>query len=144
MNKTDSRERASLLLFESNSKNQTIDATLAELEVVPDKYVVQLLEDYSANAEKINSLMQSNTKGWDSDRLPGFDRAVLRMAITELVRSADVPVGTIISESVKLCETYSTPESPRFVNGVLGTIAHNVRGVGLLEKAHPSDEAESK
>ncbi len=140
MNKTDARERVALLLFESDSKNQTVDATLAELDVSPDKYVIALLEDYSRLSDRIATLLANNTKGWASDRLPGFDRAVLRMAITELVRSADTPVGTVISEAVKLCETYSTPESPRFVNGVLGTIAHNVRGVDLIRSQVPDNE----
>ena len=114
MSKTDSRERAVLLLFESDSNEQ-------------------LLNSYSEFEEKVNMLISENSKGWAAQRLPAMDRAVLRMAITELVRSAQTPVGTVISESLLLCEKYSTPESPRFINGVLGTIAHKVRGVELLQ-----------
>lgn len=143
MSKTDSRERATLLLFETDSKNQAIEDTIAELDVAPDKYASELLDDYANLQDKVNGLLSDNTKGWSSDRLPGFDRAVLRMAITELVRSAEVPVGTIISEAVLLCEKYSTPESPRFVNGVLGTIAHNVRGVELLKSSATDDKSET-
>ena len=143
MSKTDSRERATLLLFETDSKNQAIEDTIAELDVAPDKYASELLNDYANLQDKVNGLLSDNTKGWSSDRLPGFDRAVLRMAITELVRSAEVPVGTIISEAVLLCEKYSTPESPRFVNGVLGTIAHNVRGVELLQSSATDDKSET-
>ena len=135
MSKTDSRERAALLLFETDSKEQSVEDTLKELAVDPDKYVLELLSDYSINSQAVNTLLSENTKGWSSDRLPGIDRAVLRMAITELVRSAETPVGTIISESLLLCEKYSTTESPRFVNGVLGTIAHKVRGVELLKNS---------
>ena len=143
MSKTDSRERATLLLFETDSKNQAIEDTVAELDVAPDKYASELLSDYANFQDKVNVLLSDNTKGWSSDRLPGFDRAVLRMAITELVRSAEVPVGTIISEAVLLCEKYSTPESPRFINGVLGTIAHNVRGVELLKSSVADEKSET-
>jgi N utilization substance protein B len=133
--KTDSRERATLLLYEADSKALPISEVVDALEVAPDKYTTSLLDDYDRLSDRINELLERNTKGWKSDRLPGFDRAVLRMAITELARSAEVPVGTIISEAVELCEKYSTADSPRFVNGVLGTIAHHVRAVDLLKKS---------
>lgn len=144
MSKTDSRERVTLLLFETDSKNQDVQSILGNLDVAPDKYAVELIDDYSNNIEKVNKLLSENTKGWSSERLPGFDRAVLRMAITELVRNAQTPVGTVISESVQLCEKYSTPESPRFVNGVLGTIAHKVRGVKLLKSNNNEDNNTSQ
>lgn len=139
MNKTDARERACLLLFEMDAKNQSVSDVLMGLEVEPEKYALALLEDYEASLDKIETLISENTKGWKTDRLPGFDRAVLRMAVTELVRSAETPVGTVISESVLLSEKYSTPESPKFINGVLATIAHKVRGVELLQKHAEQD-----
>ncbi len=132
MKKTDSRERAVLLLFESDSKGQSVALTLESLEVAPDNYVVELLNSFVEFEDKINGLITENSKGWATERMPAMDRAVLRMAITELVRDAKTPVGTVISESVSLSERYSTSESPKFINGVLGTIAHKVRGVELL------------
>jgi N utilization substance protein B len=138
--KTLARERAVLLLFESDSKSVSISDVLANLDVAPEKYTVDLLTNYESNAEKVNGLIETYSKSWSMDRLPGFDRAALRMGITELVAS-DVPVGTIISEAVALCEQYSTPDSPRYINGVLGTVAHNVRGVEMLKQSSPSSDA---
>lgn len=143
MNRTDARERAVHLLFETDTKDQPISLTLSELEVAPDKYTVELLRDYTLYEEKINRLIADNSKGWLTERLATMDRAILRMAITELVRGAVIPVGTIISEAVTLCETYSTPESPRFVNGVLSSVAHKVRAVGLIETQVNERGAES-
>lgn len=140
--KTDSRERAVLLLFEADSKNQPVSDVVANLDDAPDKYTATLLEAFGEHGEKVNALISQYSKGWSRERLPSFDRAVLRMSITELVRSADVPVGTIISEAVQLCEQYSTPESPRYVNGVLGTVAHHVRGVELLKKHTLADDSQ--
>jgi N utilization substance protein B len=133
VNKTDSRERSVLLLFETDSKEQDVKTTLDSLEVAPDQYAVELLGSFSEFEEKVNTLISDNSKGWSTDRMPAMDRAILRMAVTELVRDAKTPVGTVISEAVSLCEKYSTPESPKFINGVLGTIAHKVRGVELLQ-----------
>ena len=49
------------------------------------------------------------------------------MAVYELLERPDVPTGAVISEAVELAKTYSTEESGRFVNGVLGSIARDVR-----------------
>jgi N utilization substance protein B len=62
------------------------------------------------------------------DRMPVVDRALLRMATYELLARPDVPTGVVISEAVELATEYSTDESGRFVNGVLGTIAGLLRG----------------
>ena len=135
MSKTDSRERCVLLFFEAEQKELEVNKVVNTLPVPPNSYCIKLLEDYESNEEKVIDLIENNIKNWSSDRLPAFDRAVLRMAITELVRSDESPAGTVISEAVKLCEKYSTVDSPRFVNGVLSSIAHNVRSVEMFEKA---------
>ena len=49
------------------------------------------------------------------------------MAVYELLERPDVPTGAVISEAVELAKAYSTEESGRFVNGVLGSIATEVR-----------------
>jgi transcription antitermination protein NusB len=55
------------------------------------------------------------------------DRAVLRMATFELGWRHDVPTSVVISEAVELAKEYSTEESGGFVNGLLATIAHELR-----------------
>ena len=135
MTKTDARERCVLLFFEAEQKDVQVSQVVAELKVAPEPYCLKILQDYETNEERVIDLIEDNLKKWSSDRIPAFDRAVLRMAITELVRSDETPAGTVISESVKLCENYSTDDSPRFINGVLSTIAHKVRSVEMLEKA---------
>jgi N utilization substance protein B len=56
-----------------------------------------------------------------------IDRTVLRLGAYELTFRADVPVGAVISEAVELAKRFSTEESGRFVNGVLSSIAAEVR-----------------
>jgi N utilization substance protein B len=135
MTKTDARERCVLLFFEAEQKQIEVSKVVQALAVAPEKYCLTIIESYEENEERIIELIEQNIKNWSSDRLPAFDRAVLRMAITELVRSDEAPAGTVISESVQLCEKYSTDDSPRFINGVLSSIAHKVRAVEMLEKA---------
>lgn len=61
-------------------------------------------------------------KGWSLGRLAVVDRAVLRMALYELLFEEEIPPGVTLNEAVDLAKAYSTEESGKFINGVLGAI----------------------
>ena len=56
------------------------------------------------------------------DRLPAVDRAILRVAVWELLYADDVPEPVAVDEAVQLAKELSTDDSPGFVNGVLGHV----------------------
>ena len=60
--------------------------------------------------------------GLDAGRLPAVDRAILRVAVWELLHAEDVPEPVAVDEAVELAKELSTDESPGFVNGVLGQV----------------------
>ena len=64
---------------------------------------------------------------WELARMPVIDRNILRLGVYELLERPDIPVGAAISEAVELAKRYSTDESGRFVNGVLSSVASEVR-----------------
>jgi len=66
--------------------------------------------------------------GWELERMAAVDRAVLRLAVYELLEEPEVPLAVVIDEAVALAGQYSTEDSGRFVNGVLSTVAAKVRG----------------
>jgi N utilization substance protein B len=70
--------------------------------------------------------------------MPVIDRTLLRMAIFELAHRPEVPTAAIISEAVELAKRYSTDDSGRFVNGMLGRIGEHLRVVGE-PAAEPSE-----
>jgi N utilization substance protein B len=59
--------------------------------------------------------------------MPLIDRAILRLALWELKNDPETPTAVIVSEAVRLANTYSTSRSGSFVNGVLGTLAKTLR-----------------
>jgi elongation factor P len=67
-------------------------------------------------------LQGDRSTGGSIDRLPDVDRAILRMAVFELLWADDVPDAVVIDEAVELAKTLSTDDSPAYVNGVLGAI----------------------
>ena len=60
--------------------------------------------------------------GWTLERLPAVDRAILRVAVWELLHAEDVPEPVAVDEAVELAKHLSTDDSPGFVNGVLGQV----------------------
>jgi N utilization substance protein B len=88
---------------------------------VPD-HTVRLVEGATEHAARIDELIGTHATGWSVDRLPDVDRAILRMAVFELLWADDVPDAVVIDEAVELAKTLSTDDSPAYVNGVLGAI----------------------
>jgi N utilization substance protein B len=123
----EARERALSLLYEADAKACAPDAVLDELPVPPDPFAGDLVAGVGAHQADIDATIRRFARGWSLERMPVVDRAVLRMAIYELLHRPDVPTGAVISEAVELAKRYSTDDSGRFVNGMLSNIAEEVR-----------------
>jgi N utilization substance protein B len=124
----EARERALALLYEAEIKHASCADVLGALVIAPDPFTVALLDGVAAHAARIDELVAKAAEGWELDRMPALDRAVLRLATYELLVERDTPVAVVIDEAVELAHQYSTESSGSFVNGVLATIARQVRG----------------
>ncbi|MBA4494996.1 transcription antitermination factor NusB [Paenactinomyces guangxiensis] len=62
-------------------------------------------------------------KGWSLERISSVDRTILRLAAYELLFEKKVPRGVVLNEAVDLAKVFSSEESSRFINGVLGRLA---------------------
>ena len=123
----EARERALSLLYEAESKQVDPATVLLELPVEPDPFVSDVVAGVGRNLARIDGFISAHAIGWEMDRMPAIDRALLRMATYELIDRPDVPTAVVISEAVDLAAQYSTDDSGRFVNGVLAAIAAEVR-----------------
>jgi N utilization substance protein B len=121
------RERALSLLYEAEAKGVAPAEVLSGLPVEPAQFAADLVTGVGAHGDELDGYIRRFSKGWAIERMPALDRALLRMAVFELTHRPDVPTGAVLSEAVDLASRYSTEESGRFVNGVLGQIAREVR-----------------
>lgn len=121
------RERALGLLYEAESKGITPAEAVDALPVAPDSYAADVVRGVGAHLPYIDELLTRYARNWDLERMPALDRAVLRMAVYELAHRPDVPRNVVLNEAVELAKTFSTDESGRFVNGMLSSIADEVR-----------------
>lgn len=95
-------------------------------------YLRKLIEEFRAHRSDIDERVEAALDNWRMERLAAVDRAILRVAATELIRMRDVPKGVAIHEAVLLAERYSGNDSPPFVNGVLEAL---VRALPALESS---------
>jgi N utilization substance protein B len=73
--------------------------------------------------EELDGLISLHSDEWSIERMPVLDRNLLRMALFEMLYLDDVPRAVAINEAVELAKIYSTEDSSRFINGILGTVA---------------------
>ncbi|PSO48708.1 MAG: transcription antitermination factor NusB [Cyanobacteria bacterium SW_9_44_58] len=85
-------------------------------------YAVQLLTTIVEHRQRIDDLIRSALVDWNFDRLAKIDRALLRMAVAEMV-ILETPVQIAINEAVELGKRYSDEEGYRFINGVLRRVS---------------------
>ena len=120
------RKRAVDVLYEADIRSGDPLAVLRErlADATPPvpEHTVRLEEGVAEHSARIDALIDAHATGWSIDRLPDVDRAILRMAVFELLWADDVPDAVVIDEAVELAKTLSTDDSPAYVNGVLGAI----------------------
>ena len=124
--RTKARKRAVDVLYEADIRSGDRMALLRERladETPPvPEHTVRLVEGVAEHAVRIDELIDTHASNWSIDRLPDVDRAILRMAVFELLWADDVPDAVVIDEAVELAKALSTDDSPAYVNGVLGAI----------------------
>ena len=125
------RKRAVDLLFEAEARGLTpaelADSrnTLAESDSevsALNPYTVTVVRGVTEHSAHVDDLISAHLQGWTLERLPAVDRAILRVAVWELLHAEDVPEPVAVDEAVELAKKLSTDDSPGFVNGVLGQV----------------------
>jgi N utilization substance protein B len=93
-------------------------------------YARLLITGVQEHHAAIDELIARYADRWTIERMPVIDRNVVRIAVFELLWCEDVPVPVAINEAVELVKAFSTDDSGRFVNGVLGRIAETMNAPG--------------
>ncbi len=86
-------------------------------------YAKQIVVGVTAEFAEIDDRIEGLSHKWSVDRMPAVDRAILRVAVWELLYNDEVPDPVAIKEAVDLAIEYSTEESGSFVNGLLRAIS---------------------
>ena len=123
------RELALQALYEIDSVGHEMARVLTrllangELSEENNAFVRELVSGVIQNKEKIDINIKNFAPAWPIEQIPVVDRNILRLAIFEILLNNKVPVKVAINEAVELAKTFGSDNSPRFVNGVLGSVS---------------------
>ena len=129
--RTKARKRAVDALFAADIRELGAVDMLAESEAQsPEReqqseifnYAKTCVDGVTANGQEIDDLLETYAQGWTIARMPALDRAILRLAVWEIMFNEQVPDPVAVDEAVELAKEYSTDDSAGFVNGLLSKI----------------------
>ena len=126
------RKRALDVLYQADLReipfSEIIETEALRAAAEPDReaswmYAREVVDGVADHATEIDELIETFAVDWALARMPAVDRALLRLACWEILFNDTIDAPVAISEAVELAQEYSTDESARFINGVLGRVA---------------------
>ena len=140
MTRKEAREQAFILIFESGFGGGRLDEIIANAaesrSVEVDRFAYELASIAIQNRDKIDAMIDSNSKKWRRDRISRVNLALMRLALGEIFYYSDTPDKVAINEAVELAKKYGADGDYTFLNGVLGGI--------MRSAASDSDAQEAK
>ena len=140
MDRRSARREAFCLAFEygfdsARTADELLSLAADARDLAADEYVTELLRLLTAHADQIDDAIRPWLKGWKLERISRVARAVLRVAVCEILYRPEIPGSVSINEAVELAKEYGDEQDASFVNGVLGSL---VRAEAAPEPAAPS------
>lgn len=89
-------------------------------------YLDKVVSGVANRADDLNAEIQKYSIGWDVSRISRLTRAIMQLAIFEILYVEDVPTGVAVSEAVRLAKKYDGDDTGSFVNGILGSFARSL------------------
>lgn len=88
--------------------------------------------EHDAQYEEIIAVRATN---WDKDRIAAIDKAIMKLAIDEMINFPGIPVKVTINEYIDISKNFSTPKSKQFINGLLDKAAADLTAQGVIKKS---------
>lgn len=116
-------------LYEADTSDHPVGEVLDRLiadGAVPGpaaEFARALVRGVEQHRDEIDTILAETAPQWPVEDVAVVDRNILRVAIYEVLFDDETPVRAAINEAVDLAGIYGGESSPRFVNGVLGTVA---------------------
>ncbi len=127
-NRSELREIIMKVIYQTyileNTKNEyDINSLIKEQIEVENDFINNCVEGIIKNQKEINKLANKHMNNWKIDRLNKVDKAILSLAIYELMYT-DTPSVVAINEAIELSKKYSEEKVTKMINGVLDKIYH--------------------
>ncbi len=127
LTRREDREVALAILYEADMTGDPIVDVL-DRQLDDEGYSIELAQGVAGVVIDLDAAIDRTSNDWPVSRMAGIDRSILRMAVYELMHRPEIPTTAILSEAVGLANDYSTEKSAPFINGILATLATQIRG----------------
>ena len=123
--RTDQRRAAVFALYQADVTQRELDDVLGRGATAFTRALAHAAED---RAEELDALVARHAKGWTIDRIAPLEKAIMRVALVEMLHpdvapaETPIPAEGAIDEAVELAKTYSGADAPGFVNGILASV----------------------
>lgn len=123
----DARELAMKILFQVEVGQRPLEEVMeitAEAVPLPPaewEYVREVVEGVLREQPALDRIIADRAVGWKLERIANVDRNILRLALYEILHRPEIPSSVSVNEAVEMAKKYSTDESGKFVNGILGS-----------------------
>lgn len=133
--RTKARSLALQTLFEIDIAGHPADIVLAEridntpLEARLEEFATSIVRGIEPIRAELDAFIAEHAPEWPIDQVSTIDRNIIRIALWEIAVSENTPVKVAINEAIELAKKFGSDSTPRFVNGVLGSLAKNINEI---------------
>ena len=130
MRRSEQRRAALVALYQHELTGRPLSETLG---ADPAPFAVALAEAVVAREAELDELIASHSHGWSLERINPLERAIMRVALLEMLHpnvlpgETPIPAEGAIEEAVRSARTFCGSDAPGFINGVLGAVLREVR-----------------
>lgn len=87
------------------------------------EYIRGIVLGVAEHAPELDGYIAKYARGWRFERIPLVAGAIMRVAMYEAMYRDDIDVGVAVNEAVEIAKKYETPETVKFINGILGSFS---------------------
>ncbi|HWC27240.1 MAG TPA: transcription antitermination factor NusB [Solirubrobacteraceae bacterium] len=127
--RTDQRRAAVFALYQAELTERELDDVLGRDASAFTRALAHAAQD---REQELDALVARHARGWSIDRIAPLEKAIMRVALLEMLHPDAAPAETpippegAIDEAVELAKTYSGADAPKFVNGVLAAVLREI------------------
>ena len=134
--RSDQRRAAAFALYQKDVTSRALDDVLDRDASSFTRSLAHAADDY---ADELDAIVSKHARGWSIDRIAPLERAIMRIALLEMVHpdvapgDRPIPPEGAIDEAVETAKRFCGADAPGFVNGILNAALKDIR-----ETAQPS------
>jgi N utilization substance protein B len=119
MRRSDQRRAAVVALYQHDTSGRPVEQLLSRDALA---FTRELVHGVLREQETLDGLIERHASGWTLERIAPLERAILRVALYEMLHRPDIPDEVAIDEAVEAAKELCAAEASGFVNGILGAI----------------------